>query len=242
VKKLLIAIGAGVGVVTLLGGGFVAWALDAYRADPLAQARALHDPRVVISELDGFLVIRPTAAPSTIGLLFYPGLRIEPKAYLSKLAKLSARARVNIVIGRPRLNIAAFSLDQADEMRRQLTGIERWYVGGHSLGGAAACYYASKHRQDLEGIVLFGTYCGSDISKSQLRILTIAADRDGIMPPQTIGQHASELPADAQIVRVAGMVHSQFGNYGPQSGDGQPSIEDGPASEAISEAAKAFFR
>jgi dienelactone hydrolase len=173
--------------------------------------------------------------------LFYPGLRIEPKAYLSKLVALSSKARVNIVIGRPRLNIAAFSIGQADDMRKELTRIERWYVGGHSLGGAAACYYASKHRDDLQGIVLFGTYCGSDISKSRLATLAIVADRDGIMAPETIEQHAVELPADAQIVRVAGMVHSQFGNYGPQAGDGRPSIDDDQACDAISEAARAFF-
>ncbi|WP_409190987.1 alpha/beta hydrolase [Bradyrhizobium sp. RDM4] len=237
-KKLLIAIGVGVGVVALLGGGFIAWALDAYRADPLAQTRALNDSRVVISERDGFLVIRPSAAPSAIGLLFYPGLRIEPKAYLSKLVALSSKARVNIVIGRPTLNIAALSIGQAEEMRKQLTGIERWY---HSLGGAAACYYASKHRDDVQGILLFGTYCGSDISKSPLKVLAIVADRDGIMAPETIERHTVELPVDAQIVRVAGMVHSQFGNYGPQSGDGQASIDDNQASEAISEAARAFF-
>jgi hypothetical protein len=241
VKKVLIVIGAGLGLATLLGGGFIAWAIDAYGADPLAQARALNDSRVVISERDGFLVIRPSAAPSAIGLMFYPGLRIEPKAYLSKLVALSSKARVNIVIGRPRLNIAAFSIGQAEDMRKQLTGIERWYVGGHSLGGAAACYYASKHRDDLQGIVLFGTYCGSDISKSRLGVLAIVADHDGIMAPETIEQHAAELPADAQIVRIPGMVHSQFGNYGPQSGDGQPSIDDHQACEAISEAARAFF-
>lgn len=240
-KKLLIAIGVGIGLATLLGGGFIAWALDVYSADPLAQARALNDPRVVISERDGFLVIRPSADPSAIGLLFYPGLRIEPKAYLSKLVALAGQAKVNIVIGRPRLNIAAFSIGQADDMRKQLTGIERWYVGGHSLGGAAACYYASKHRDDLQGIVLFGTYCGSDISKSSLKVLAIVADRDGIMAPETIKQHTVELPADAQIVRIAGMVHSQFGNYGPQSGDGQPSIDDGQARQAISEVVRAFF-
>jgi len=55
VKKLLIAIGVGTGLATLLGGGFIAWALDAYRADPLAQARALNDSRVVISGRDGFI-------------------------------------------------------------------------------------------------------------------------------------------------------------------------------------------
>ena len=240
-KKLLIAIGVGTGLATLLGGGFIAWALDAYRADPLAQARALNDSRVVISERDGFIVIRPSAAPSAIGLLFYPGLRIEPKAYLSKLVALSSKARVNIVIGRPRLNIAAFSIGQADDMRKELTGIERWYVGGHSLGGAVACYYASNHRDNLQGVVLLGTYCGSDISKSRLRVLAIVAGRDGIMPPETIEQHRVELPADTQIVWIAGMAHGQFGNYGPQSGDSRPSIDDGQVREALSEAARAFF-
>jgi len=241
VKNILIAIGVGVGLASLLGCGLVVWALDTYKADPVAQASALNDPHVAISEHDGFLVIRPSAAPSAIGLLFYPGLRIEPKAYLSKLAALSSKARVNIVIGRPRLNIAAFSIAQADDMRAQLAGIEQWYVGGHSLGGAVACYYASNHRDNLQGVVLLGTYCGSDISKSRLRVLAIVAGRDGIMPPETIEQHRVELPADTQIVWIAGMAHGQFGNYGPQSGDSRPSIDDGQVREALSEAARALF-
>ncbi|MCG2630224.1 alpha/beta hydrolase [Bradyrhizobium sp. WYCCWR 13023] len=241
-KKVLIAIGIGVGLSTFLGCGFVSWALDTYKAEPITQISALNDPGVVISERDGFLVIRPSAAPSAIGVLFYPGLRIEPKAYLSKLAALSSKAGVNVVIGRPRLNIAALSIGQADDMRKQLTGIRRWYVAGHSLGGAVACYYASNHLDDLQGVVLLGTYCGSDISMSRLRVLTIVAGSDGVIAPETIGQHAGELPADAQIVRIPGMVHSQFGNYGPQSGDGRPSIDDSQAREAISEAARAFFR
>jgi len=241
VKKLLIAIGVGIALSTLLGCGFVSWAMDTYKAEPIAQVSALNDPDVVISEGDGFLIVRPSAGPSAIGLLFYPGLRIEPKAYLSKLAALSSKAGVNIIIGRPRLNIAAFSIGQADEMRKQLTGIRQWYVAGHSLGGAVACYYASNHLDDLQGVILLGTYCGSDISKSRLRVLTIVAGSDRIIPPATIEQHTGELPADAQMVRIPGMAHSQFGNYGPQSGDGQPSIDDSQAREAILEAARAFL-
>ncbi|MBR1086661.1 alpha/beta fold hydrolase [Bradyrhizobium manausense] len=240
-RTALVAIGVGLGLATLLGCGFVVWALDTYKAEPIAEASALNDPGVVIGERDGFLVIRPSTVPSAIGLLFYPGLRIEPKAYLSKLAALSSNARVNIVIGRPRLNVAAFSIGQADDMRRQLTGIKQWYVAGHSLGGAVACYYARNHLDDLQGVVLLGTYCGSDISASRLRVLTIAAGNDGVMPPETIAQHSGELPAGARIVRIAGMAHSQFGNYGPQSGDGRPSINDDQAREAIFEAARAFF-
>lgn len=240
-KKVLIAIGIGIGLSTLLGCGFVSWALASYEAEAIAQVSALNDPGVVISERDGFLVVRPSAGPSAIGLLFYPGLRIEPKAYLSKLAALSSKAGVNIVIGRPRLNIAAFSIGQADDMRKQLTGITQWYVAGHSLGGAVACYYASNHLDDLQGVMLLGTYCGSDISMSRLRVLTIVAGSDGIIPPGTIEQHTGELPADARIVRIPGMVHSQFGNYGPQSGDGRASIDDSQAREAIAEAAGAFL-
>ena len=240
-RKVLIAVGAGIGLATFLGCGFVLWALDTYKAEPIAEASALNDPGVVISERDGFLVIRPSAPPSTVGLLFYPGLRIEPRAYLAKLAALSSKAGVSIVIGRPSLNVAAFSIGQADDMRKQLTGIKQWYVAGHSLGGAVACYYASNHLDDLQGVVLLGTYCGSDISTSRLRVLTVVAGSDGVIPPKTIEQHVVELPANAQIVRIAGMVHSQFGNYGPQSDDGRPSIDDSQVREAISEAARAFF-
>ena len=220
---------------------FVAWALNASPPEPVAYTKAISDPRVVIGSRDGFITIRPAAHEPAVGLLFYPGLRVTPSSYVAKLSTLAVSANVQVAIGRPPLNVAIFSIGQADAMRVALPGVTRWYVGGHSLGGAMACRYASKHFATLEGVVLLGTYCGADISNSSLRVLSVAAGNDGLFPPSKIAAARRELPNTAQMVQIPGMNHAQFGNYGAQAGDNASTIEDTAAGLALANAAATFF-
>ena len=232
-------------VVALLGLGvaFYAWTQDTYAVDPIAYASALADRRVRIEERRGYIVIEPAVGEARRALLFYPGLRVEPRSYVPKLAEVAVATQTEIVVGRPRLNVAAFSISQADDMRNVLSrpAQTQVYVGGHSLGGAMACLFAQGHAAELAGVVLLGTYCGSDIANSQLRVLSLIAENDMIMPAETIEQHRAELPFDALVVRVAGMRHSQFGNYGGQRGEDPADIDDGRARDAIVSAMNDFF-
>ena len=220
---------------------FALWAHNARGPEPSVYAAALADRSVVIEDRGGFITIRPSSSQPTTGLLFYPGLRVTPEAYVAKLAAIAAAANIQIAIGRPVLNVAAFSINQADAMRSALPGVTRWYVGGHSLGGAMACLYASKNASRLEGVVLLGTYCGSDISKTQLRVLDVTGENDGVIPSAKIFHDRGELPKDATIVRVPGMNHGQLGNYGEQSGDHAASITDDDAKHMLVGTMKAFF-
>lgn len=220
---------------------FVVWAVDASPPEAVAYATAMRDPKVVIDSRDGFITIRPAAHEPAVGLLFYPGLRVTPASYVAKLSALAVSASIQVAIGRPPLNMAVFSVGQADAMRPVLPGLTRWYVGGHSLGGAMACRYASKHLASLEGVVLLGTYCGVDISGSSLRVLSVAGENDGLFPPPKIAAARRELPAGARRVQIPGMNHAQFGNYGEQAGDNAPSIEDARARLASADAAATFF-
>ncbi len=224
-----------------LAGAFVAWAQDAVPPEPQAYQAALADPSVVIGVQNGFITIRPTAGEPVAGILFYPGARVAPAAYVAKLAAVAGRTKVGVVVGRPRLNLAMFSINQADEMRAAFPAISRWYAGGHSLGGAVACLYANSHQKSLEGVVLMGTYCGTDISASSLRVLAMTGDKDGLFPPAKIAAASAELPPGAHLVQVAGMNHAQFGNYGMQAGDNPPVINDAEARDAVVTAAAAFF-
>jgi Alpha/beta hydrolase family len=220
---------------------FVVWARSVHGPEPIAYESAMANPSIVIERRNGFITIRPRSTHPTVGLLFYPGARVAPEAYISKLAAISIAANIQIAIGRPRLNLAVFSIGQADEMRGTLSGVTRWYVGGHSLGGAMACLYASRHAARLEGVVLLGTYCGSDISKTKLRVLSVTGGSDGVFPPSKISRARGELPSGARAVQVPGMNHAEFGNYGPQPGDNAASISDAVARDKLSEEAKSFY-
>ncbi len=58
--------------------------------------------------------------------------------------------------------------------------------------------------------------------------------------PDDIEASADDLPADSEFVAIEGAVHSQFGDYGPQAGDGQPTISHDEAREQISKESVAF--
>jgi dienelactone hydrolase len=228
-------------VVLTAVGGFVGWALNAYEAEPSAHATAMADSRVRIDRIGGFLTISPDGPVPETGLLFYPGLRVQPEAYLRKLSDIAYHAHVQVVIGDPPLNIAALSISQADTMRAQHSGPKKWYVGGHSLGGSMACLYASEHPRQLQGVVLLGTYCGSNIAATHLRVLTVSAGNDGVISAASSAQRRHELPASAVKIVIAGMNHGQFGNYGPQRGDQVATIDDGAARVQLSNAVAEFF-
>ncbi len=51
----------------------------------------------------------------------------------------------------------------------------------------------------------------------------------------------ARLPADAELVVLGGAVHSFFGRYGPQRGDGEPTYTRAEAETEITAALAAFF-
>ena len=85
-------------VIVLLGTrAFVAWALDAMEPEATAYAATVSNRSdVIVGSYDGFIVIRPKAATPTIGLLFYPGMRVAPAAYVPKLASIAAATQIQV--------------------------------------------------------------------------------------------------------------------------------------------------
>ncbi len=221
---------------------FFVWVSHYSRADKVYYQKALKNEGIIISTQGDFITISPSKGNSTTALLFYPGAKVESEAYVAKLSKLAEKTNMHIVIGRPPFKLAFFSINQADKMQTELPDIDNLYVGGHSLGGSMACIYAANHADHLKGVILFGTYCGNDLSATKLHVLSINGDTDGIFPPVIIDQKRSNLPADATMVQIKGMNHAQFGNYGDQKGDNKAKISDDFALESVMIAVENFLK
>lgn len=183
---------------------------------------------VTLTETDGGYVLEPTQAAPEAGLVFYPGARVAPNAYVESLAPVAAHANVTVVIPRVPLNLAIVDYgiartgirpDAATAEMESRSTIDRWYVGGHSLGGAMACRYADVETDRVEGLVLYGSYCDRDISGSGLSVLVVAGEGDTVMNWEAYEAGLDLLPADATVVELAGLNHTQFGHYTGQSGD-----------------------
>lgn len=121
-------------------------------------------------------------------------------------------------------NLAVFNVNGADGIREQFPDIERWYIGGHSLGGAMAASYAAGHSDELDGLVLLAAYSPQDLTGSGLAVLSVYGSEDGVLDMGKYEQYRSNLPAGASEVVIDGGCHAGFGRYGTQDGDGTPAI------------------
>ena len=199
-------------------------------------------PAAVESEYDvtvesgyGGYVVRPDDQPpdgERAGLVFYPGGRVEPGSYVHTLAPLAERGVTVVVPGVP-LNLAVLDSDAASPVVSNENGIDSWYVGGHSLGGAMACRYANGNADRVDGVVLAASYCDVNVSDSGLATVAITGTRDGVLNRERFEANRRFLPADATFVSVEGMNHAQFGNYGAQDGDGEATISTTTAHERV---------
>ncbi|QEO16225.1 alpha/beta hydrolase [Agromyces intestinalis] len=211
-----------------------AWRDDAVTIEPLGDGR-----------FDAFregLVITPDD-PSGEGLVFLPGARVDPAAYLWKLSGVAAESGLTIVVPRPAWNLAFFDARPASAYTALVPGIERWWLGGHSLGGVRACQLADgpdASDAGVVGLILFGSYCANDLSQTDLAVLTLAGEFDGLSTPEEIAAAAGNLPPASTTVLLPGLNHAAFGDYGVQSGDGAATVESDTARREIAEAVARF--
>ena len=157
----------------------------------------------------------------TDALIFYPGAKVEPTAYLPLLTSL-AEDGVDCFLVRMPLNMAFLDMNAAARLQRAYP-YSHWYVGGHSLGGACAALYAARHPDRLSGLVLLAAYATKPLSE-ELRVLVLYGSEDGVLNRKALEKGRRYLPASAAAEELTGGNHAQFGDYGPQKGDGVATV------------------
>lgn len=226
-------------VLVLLVVGFLFYANMVMRGEREYAIAAWTDPAVSITSTDHSIVMTPTGDDSRTGLVFIPGAKVDPYAYLYKLSGIVGTSGVTVVITKPTLNLAFFDTRPLATFTADAPDVDTWFVGGHSLGGVRSCMLADD--PDVAGLVLFGSYCANDLSATDLDVLSIGGREDGLSTPQKIADAASLLPASATFVQIEGLNHAGFGNYGTQSGDGVATISSTEARDEITAAIAAFL-
>ncbi len=176
---------------------------------------------MTVTQTNDYVSFMPTGTAPTKAFVFYPGGRVDYRAYAAPLHKLAEQGYLAIPA----------RAAQPGLLRRQRRGpghprlseIQDWAVGGHSLGGVAASMYAAK-QDDIDGVVYWASYPADDALKnSDMAFSSIYGTLDmGGM--ESFQSSASILPADTQFVVIEGGNHSQFGNYGLQPGDNPATI------------------
>ena len=198
------------------------------------------NPDVAVTERDGSYTIEPATGAPSAGLVFYPGGRVHPDAYLAALAPLAAEANVSVVVPRMPLHLAVLGEGRAG---RYVTNgnVQRWYVGGHSLGGAMACRYAAERPDAVEGVVLYAAYCDRDVSGTGLDALSVTGSADTVLDSDAYESNRDNLPADA-TVRELPLNHSQFGSYRGQRGDSPSNLSYAAAHDRLANVTVSWLR
>ena len=208
-----------------------------YHADMEAIQTIIDTPTEFHTQADGTRVTGDEN--STVGFIFYPGGKVETYSYLPLLMECS---RNGIFCAMPEMpyHLAVFDIHAAEEIREMYTNIDRWYIGGHSLGGSMAAAHLADHTDDYEGLILLGSYSTEDFSEGDMDVLSVYGSEDGVLNMEKYEQYRTNLPEDVTEIVLDGGCHAYFGVYGAQKGDGTPTITNEEQIERTAEAIAAF--
>ena len=223
-RKIFITAASIVLVLAIITRVCASYVGDYYRADQNA-IETFAPMNAVSTELldDGTLVFKPENA--TKGFVFYPGGKVEYTAYQPLMAACAQQGILCILVEMP-FNLAVLDINAADGIQEQHPEIEKWYIGGHSLGGSMAASHLANHIDDYDGLILLGSYSTADLSKTGLDVLSIYGSEDKVMNRVKYDENKSNLPSDLIEVVIEGGCHAYFGMYGAQEGDGKPTISN----------------
>lgn len=206
-----------VAVVLVGSAGAVLYFSTPSHGTPSSIQGVMDDPGVTVTTDAGVHVLSPADTDSTTGLVFYPGGRVAPDAYYETLAPVVTRLNVTVFVPEMPLSIALLDTGAAGDIRAHNLDIRTWFVGGHSLGGVAACGYAGSH--DVQGLVLFASYCNGNVSNGSFAALSVTGSADTVLNRESYRAAKSRLPAETTEYEIEGMNHTQFGSYRGQRGD-----------------------
>ncbi len=226
-------------VAVLAVVGILFYSNSVMRGDRAAALEAWENPAVTITSTDHSIVISPTGEATGAGLVFIPGAKVDPYAYLYKLSGIVEQSGATVVITKPTLNLAFFDTRPLSVFEADAPDVTRWFVGGHSLGGVRACQLAGT--DGTVGLVLFGSYCANDLSGSGLEVLSISGSNDGLSTPSKIDEAKHLLPENTNFVQIEGLNHAGFGDYGYQSGDGVSTLTDAEERTQITDQLRSLF-
>ncbi|WP_082097096.1 alpha/beta hydrolase [Demequina gelatinilytica] len=221
-------------LASLVWVAVIAW-LRPFPATEPALAAMGSDTTVTVTESATRIVMEPAGGTQGVGVLFYPGARVDARAYAAHLRPLAEAGHEVVIIKEP-LGIAFLSMGALDAVVDDRGG--PWVVAGHSLGGTVAAIeagvtYPADQASPVAGLLLWASYPADDIASFEGAVASISGSEDGLATPTDIEASRADLPASTIFTQIEGAAHAQFGSYGEQPGDGEPTVSDDVARAQI---------
>lgn len=198
----------------LLGIMIIWYSSDSYQATEEAYACMAGSDIVSVSETKFGLFFDGPGTENA--LIFYPGGKVEYTAY-SPLMLLMAEDGTDCFLCEMPYDLAVFNINAAKKVTDRYT-YKKWFIGGHSLGGAMASVYAEGDA-DISGVVLLGAYPTSEPSHPTLMVY---GSNDEVIDPQKLEQGFAM--GNVMGIAIEGGNHANFGCYEVQEGDGESKL------------------
>lgn len=223
-KSLKFKILIGLVVLLLIAvSGFLLFVSSSYEAQSLALENLKSDSQVTV-EQNGDILFKPVSNAKDTGYVFYPGAKVEPAAYAPMAKEITSKG-YTVVIAKIPFNLAILSPNKADAIIKNYPAIDRWVIGGHSLGGVMASDYVLKNDK-VKGLILLASYpqAKTDLSTETIEVLSMWGSNDEVADVEKIKDAKNVMPSDAVFIELPGGNHAGFGDYGHQKGDGEATI------------------
>jgi hypothetical protein len=195
---------------------------DAYPANTQALAAMRSDTSVEFeTSSESWLVFRPVSTIAERGIIFYPGGKVQAKAYASLAHQLAAAGYLTVIVPMP-FNLAVFNPKAGIAVPRAFPKIPKWTVAGHSLGGVMVAQLIGEN-PSIDSLVLIASYLNppQDFRNTpNLSVLLLTASNDLVLAKENFDKGMILLPENHHLVEIIGGNHGQFGSYGQQNGDG----------------------
>ena len=166
------------------------------------------------------------------GIIFYPGAKVDEKAYAPLMMKL-AEAGYEVFLVKMPFHMAIFDINAADDIIADHDNITTWVLSGHSLGGAMAANYVAANPSQVDGLLLLAAYETKDISKSDITVVSIYGTKDKVLNQKNYQKYLDNLPTDYVEDVIIGGNHAGYADYGKQKGDGIATISKEEQEDAV---------
>ena len=223
-KRILIVVLSVIIILVIMLVACAIYLSDYYRADKNAIDAYEPENKVAKQVLENDNIIY-TPENVEAGFIFYPGGKVEYIAYEPLMEALASEGIMCVLIEMP-FNLAVFDIDAADGIPEQYPEVDKWYIGGHSLGGSMAASYLSDEEDKYAGLILLGSYSTADLSADSFEVLSIYGSEDQVLNHKKYIDNKDNLPDDFNEIVINGGCHAYFGMYGAQDGDGIPTISN----------------
>ncbi len=221
---------------------FFIWGFTPAQPMPEALADLQSDSAVQVAEQSRWISFTPLAAQPERGLVFYPGGRIDARAYAPAAHALAERG-IQVMIVKMPLDLAVLAPGSAAKVIEAFPDIRIWAIGGHALGGVMAASYTLKHPDQIKGLLLWAAYPANNASLAATSVstLVINASQDGLVTPEEVDDARALLSANTMWHTIEGGNHAHFGWYGEQVGDLTADISREEQQRQLVEASAAFI-